>query len=218
MTEFEYLKRKNPGLELYPVQSPEFREYGKVITDMDSFAVAKAAEEICMPPKGTVYHASDPAFEALEIAKIIRDEVFGTLETQLGYCYGFNSCLNAAEWHCSSELNIAITPLVLILGKRSDLENGRMNSSVMKAFYLPAGTVAEIYATSLHFCPCQTGEEGFRCVVGLPKGTNLPLEAPTDDKLLFRRNKWIVAHDDNEELIARGVVPGICGDNYRIIF
>ena len=47
-------------------------------------------------------------------------------------------------------------------------------------------------------------------------GTNTDLEAKTADPMLFRKNKWIIAHQDNEGLQARGVVPGITGENYQI--
>ena len=78
------------------------------------------------------------------------------------------------------------------------------------------GTAIEVYASTLHFCPCEVQREGFGCVVALPVGTNIPLEEPSEDPLLFRKNKWIVAHDQNRSLIERGVVPGIDGVNYEI--
>lgn len=76
--------------------------------------------------------------------------------------------------------------------------------------------MVEVYATSLHFCPCQVSDEGFGCVVALPKGTNVPLEEAAEDPLLFRKNKWIIAHAENEGLIQRGVIPGIIGPDYKI--
>ena len=76
--------------------------------------------------------------------------------------------------------------------------------------------MVEVYATSLHFCPCEVNEAGFGCVVALPKGTNTDLETPSGDKLIFRKNKWIIAHEENETLKARGVASGISGINYEI--
>lgn len=124
--------------------------------------------------------------------------------------------MNATEWHTSSEINIAVTPLVLILGHIWDIGDGKIDSSKFKAFYLPKGTVVEVYATSLHFCPCEVSKKGFGCVVALPKDTNTNLEVEPQDKLLFRKNKWIIAHCENEALINRGVVAGITGTNYEI--
>ena len=61
------------------------------------------------------------------------------------------------------------------------------------------------------------GRSGFGCVVALPAGTNTPLEGEYEDKLLFRKNKWILSHVDNKALIDRGVVPGVTGINLSLI-
>ena len=41
---------------------------------------------------------------------------FGEMEIQIGYCNGHNSMLNALEYHKSSEINVAATDAVLLLG------------------------------------------------------------------------------------------------------
>ena len=58
--------------------------------------------------------------------------------------------------------------------------------------------------------PSERGE------VALPKGTNTDLDERVDGSLLFRRNKWIICHEDNEALKNRGVVAGISGTNFEI--
>ena len=210
------LKLKNPDIKLYSVNSEEFKTFGRVITGLDTSGIIKAAEKIIRPAEGSAYTPSEESFEKLPTAKEIENKFFGTLPVQIGYCHGHNSLLNAAEWHMSSEINIAVTPLVLILGHIWDIENGKTDSSKFKAFYLPAGTVAEVYSTTLHFCPCEVEKGGFGCVVGLPLGTNTPLETEGPDPLLFRKNKWLIAHNDNKALISRGVLPGISGENFKI--
>ena len=210
------LKLKNPDIKLYSVNSEEFKTFGRVITGLDTSEIIKAAEKISRPAEGSAYTPSEESFEKLSTAKEIENKFFGTLPSQIGYCHGHNSLLNAAEWHMSSEINIAVTPLVLILGHIWDIENGKTDSSKFKAFYLPASTVAEVYSTTLHFCPCEVEKDGFGCVVGLPLGTNTPLETETSDPLLFRKNKWLIAHNDNKALISRGVLPGISGENFKI--
>ena len=212
----EKLKKLNPTVRFFDVFSNEFSEYGRILCDYDIADIKDKAGKIEYPQGASAYVAAVEDFEVLPIAKRLKDEIFGTLDTQIGYCYGYNNLMNAAEWHCSSEVNIAVTPLVLILSKRLDIKNGKLNSADMKAFYVPGGTVVEIYATTLHFCPCQVSEGGFGCIVGLPKGTNTPLEYEVPDKLLFRKNKWIIAHEDNTTLIERGVISGIYGENYKI--
>ena len=210
------LKLKNPDIKLYSVNSEEFKTFGRVITGLDTSEIIKAAEKISRPAEGSAYTPSEESFEKLPTAKEIENKFFGTLPSQIGYCHGHNSLLNAAEWHMSSEINIAVTSLVLILGHIWDIENGKTDSSKFTVFYLPAGTVAEVYSTTLHFCPCEVEKGGFGCIVGLPLGTNTPLETETSNPLLFRKNKWLIAHNDNKALISRGVLPGISGENFKI--
>ena len=154
MKEIELLRSKNPSIKIFYVNGEEFKEYGVVFEEYDVNDIMVEATKLEAPSEGTLYLASVEDFEKLPIAKKIEDDVFGTLDTQVGYCYGHSNYLNALEWHCSSEVNIAVTPLVLMLAKRSDIKNGRIDSSCVKAFFVPAGTVIEVFATTLHFCPC----------------------------------------------------------------
>lgn len=212
----EKLKKLNPEIELYDVSNKEFAPFGRIIKSLDATEIIETAKKIPNPESGSSYLPSVEDFEVLKIASEIENELFGSLPTQIGYCWGHSNFLNATEWHTSSEFNIAVTPLVLILGHIWDIEDGKIDSSKFKAFYLPAGTVVEVYATSLHFCPCEVSKDGFGCVVGLPTGTNTDLTVKKDDPMLFRKNKWIIAHVDNEALKNKGVVAGITGTNYEI--
>lgn len=212
----ENLKKLNSEVKFLDVNSPEFATFGRVIKTLDISEITKEAEKMENPENGSSYLPSVETFEKLEIAKTIKNEFFGTLDSQLGYCWGHNNFLNATEWHKGSEINIAITPLVLILGHVWDIVDGKIDSSDFTAFYLPAGTVVEVYETTLHFCPCEVENNGFGCVVGLPKGTNTNLETEVENKMLFRKNKWLICHVENKALIEKGVVSGITGTNYEI--
>ena len=212
----EKLKKLNPDVDFYDVSDKEFASFGRIVKNLDATEIIETAKKIPNPESGSSYLPLVEDFEKLDIAEAIKNECYGSLPTQIGYCWGHNTMMNATEWHASSEINIAITPLVLILGHVWDIKDGKIDSSKFKAFYLPASTVVEVYATSLHFCPCEVSKDGFGCVVGLPAGTNTNLEIEPENKLLFRKNKWIIAHVENETLINRGVVAGITGTNYEI--
>lgn len=210
------LKELNPQIEFYDVTDKEFALFGKIVKDLDVGEIIKVAKNIPNPQLGSEYTPSLEEFEFLKIASDIENEYFGFLPTQIGYCWGYNNKLNATEWHTSNEINIAVTPLVLILGSLNDVCENKIHSSKFKAFYLPKGTAVEIYATSLHYCPCQVNDSGFGCVVGLPLGTNTELAQKSNNPLLFAKNKWLIAHSENERLKSRGAFPGITGINYEI--
>ena len=116
----------------------------------------------------------------------------------------------------SSEINIAATPLIVLLGLKYEMEGNRYDSSKVKAFYVESGTMIELFGTTMHFCPCQVSDEGFSNVVVLPKDTNALLDNPSKVELLFKKNKWLICHEGNDNLIKIGVFPGIYGENYKV--
>lgn len=209
------LQEKNPDLKIHTVSDMAFRSFGRVI-HLDTTDIVAAAKNIPMPDAGSLYVPAETSFAALPVASVIQDAYFGELPTQVGYCYGHSNFLNAVEWHTSSEINIAVTPLVLFLGHVYDIEDDTVDTAKMQAFYVPQGTALEVYATTLHFCPCEVEADGFGCVVALPKDTNTPLDRTADDPKLFRKNKWILCHVDNETLKARGVKAGVTGENFEV--
>ena len=75
----------------------------------------------------------------------------------------------------------------------------------------------EVYATTLHYAPCNAHENKFCTAVVLPKGTNTEAPKTTgntpEDKLLFARNKWLIAH---KEANIEGAFEGLKGENLSI--
>lgn len=201
-------------MHIYRVTDKEFNEFGKVLS-YDTAEIIETAEKIPMPEEGSKYVPSQAEFEPLDIAGKMKLDIFGSLPIQMGYCWGYNNIMDALEWHKNSEVNIAVTDMILLLGRLQDVENNRYDSANVKAFLMKKGEAVEMYSTTLHFCPIQTEKDGFRCVVVLPEGTNTPLEDKGDNKLMTARNKWLIAHEACERLIARGFVGGIYGENYK---
>ena len=184
------------------VSDPEFGTYGRVISGYD--VTELMAEMMKTPlPEDVIYVPSVPELEQLTVAAEIAGEVYGQMPIQIGFCNGHNTRLNAVEYHRDSELNLAVTDLVLLLGRQQDITGDfTYDTSLVEAFFVPAGTLIEVYATTLHYAPCHIKDNGFRCVVVLPKGTNEEL-APREprpgngeEKLLFARNKWLVGHEE----------------------
>ena len=211
----EALQKANPHIQIHSVHEAVFASYGRFIEE-DTTEICAAAEKLPFPEEGSRYVAAEDSLEATEFAKRLREEYCGQLDEQVGICYGHSNRLNALEWHTCNEFNVAVRPLVLLLAKRGDMdEKGRLDAAKVKAFYLAQGEMIEVYSDTLHFCPCEVTTDGFSSIVGLQRDTNLPLQ-DRKQELLWARNKWLMAHEDNAPLVARGAVPGIYGENWTI--
>ncbi|URZ17261.1 DUF4867 family protein [Clostridium felsineum] len=201
------------------VMDKEFKKYGRILKNYDCSEIIEKMKNTPLPGD-VIYEPSIKELEDLKIAKDLRDREYGELPIQIGYCNGNNYLLNAVEYHRSSEINIAVTDLILLLGLEKDIEDDySYDTSKIEAFKVPAGTIIEVYATTLHYAPCNCKEDGFRCVVVLPKDTNLSLENKfekvEEDALLFAKNKWLIAHKDSG-LDKDGAFIGLVGENISV--
>ena len=210
----EKLKKVNNDIEILSVFDDAFKIYGEVLK-YDTTEIVAEGKKLEMP-EAVIYKPSLDAFEKLSVTKEIAKNVYGYLPMQAGVCYGHASMMNATDWHTATEINIAVTDMVLILGNRWDIVDGKIDSSSFRAFFVPEGTAVELYATTLHYCPSQVSDFGFICAVFLPEGTNTALTEEPTDKRITAKNKWLLAHVDNEAKIKQGAVPGITGINYEI--
>ena len=184
-------------MKIQNVADDAFRRYGKVLEGYDFTELLKEMKHTPVPEDVT-YVPSVEEMEALPVAKELQNKGYGGLPIEIGYCNGHNKKLNGLEYHRSSEINVAVTDLVLLIGHQQDVEKDyTYDTSKVEAFLVPAGTAIEVYATTLHYAPCHVNESGFQCVVVLPKGTNTELTfekaAEGEDKLLTAKNKWLIA-------------------------
>lgn len=148
-------------MKIQNVSDAAFKKYGKVITGLDcSDIIAAMAETPC--PENVVYVPGAESLESCASAKDIAYTFYGGMPVQIGYCNGNNHKLNGLEYHRDSEVNIAVTDLILLIGSEQDIENGKYDTSKVEAFLVPAGTVIEVYATTLHYAPCNANDGGFR--------------------------------------------------------
>ena len=206
------------GMTVKKVTDPAFKAYGRVITGYDFSGLLKAMEQTPLP-EDVIYIPSLPEMEALPAAKELENGIYGQMPIQIGCCNGHNKKLNAVEYHRDSEVDIAVDDLILILGKQQDIEEDHTyDTSRMEAFLVPAGTAVEVYATTLHYAPCHVKDEGFRCVVVLPRDTNLDMEPvevkDPEDRLLFARNKWLIGHEEGG--LPEGSFIGLKGENIEV--
>lgn len=204
-------------MEIFSVRDEKFRKYGKVWDNIESTKLLKGMEHTPLP-EDVIYVLSVEELEAVPEAQAFQNRVFGGLPIQIGYCNGNNHKLNAVEYHRNSEINIAVTDMILLLGWLPDVtDEFTYDTSKIEAFMVPAGTVVEMYETTLHYAPCNAAEGGFKCIVILPKITNTDIDfalaTEGEDTLMTAKNKWLIAHED---AAIEGAFNGLRGENISL--
>ena len=206
-------------MEILSVFSPEFRAYGRVV---EGYPVKGLLDALAQTPltDGVVYVPREPLLHAAPEAQAIGEALYGGMPFQLGWCNGHNTKLNCLEFHRDSEFNLGTEDFILLLGLQGDIADGRLDTATVKAFRCPAGVLIEVYATSLHYAPCHTDPaKGFRVMVALPENTNTDYRpeggANVMDRMLWARNKWLLAHAESDEA-AQGAVVALDGVNIDI--
>ena len=208
-------------MKIYSIYDEAFRPYGKVLEGYDTAALTAALENETPLPEAVVYTAAEPALEKLPILAELSDRAYGGMPIQLGWCNGHNTKLNCLEYHRDSEVNFGTRDFILLLGLEGEIgADGLFDTALTKAFLVPAGVMVEVYATALHYAPCEAKlGQGFKVLVALPRGTNTdkPVFTPKtrEDTLLTARNKWLLAHEESDEAKG-GAVVGLKGVNLDI--
>lgn len=209
-------------MTIYSVTAPEFAPYGRVITgyETECKAVVAALTSSTPLPEGTGYVPEEPALQTLPESAVLGASLFGGMPFQMGWCNGHNTKLNCLEYHRDSEFNLGTGDFILLLAKQDEIVDGKLDTAKVKAFRVPAGTLVEVYATTLHYAPCHTDPaQGFKVLVALPKGTNTDKPALAvkggDDAYLWACNKWLLAHAESSEA-GQGAAVALTGVNIDI--
>lgn len=197
-------------MEIKAITDPSFRRYGTLLEGYDFAPLLQEMKHTPAPADQCIYQPSLGELENLSVAKQLQNRFFGELPIQIGFCNGTNHLLNALEYHRSSELDIAVTDLILLLGMKQDIKQDfTYDTKNVEAFLLPAGAGVQLYATTLHYAPVSVKDNTFQCVIVLPRETNLELKEVRgnegEDRLLAARNKWLIAHPD------AGIEGAFCG-------
>lgn len=222
----ERLNARN-DVPIRAVSDPLFASYGRIIRGYDmSELIRYMAVQTDIPENGNVYVPSVKEMEDLPVKQQIEAALYGGMPVQIGYCNGRNTTYNGFEYHKGSEINIAVTGFMLVLAHTWQIMDSTIRTEDAEVFYVPEGTVIEMYQTTLHLSPCRVSDEGFKDIVILPKGTNTPLSE--EDKkirdqsedpeslLLLQKNKWVLAHPERKPLIDQGAHPGLIGENKEL--
>lgn len=206
-------------MKIYNVTNSEFRLYGHVLEGYDFSSILEKLKKLPIPEHGIVYEASVNSLESEPVKSELQNRGFGGMPIQLGYVGGNNKTLNCLEYHKSSEFNIALDDVILVLGLQMEMIDGKYNTAGCKAFLVPAGTGVELYATTLHYAPMNISDSGYRVICVLPLGTNCAKpnlnEVNSEDKMCAGTNKWLMAHQCSEEA-KKNMYIGLDGENISL--
>lgn len=212
------------AIKIESVLDESFRPYGRVWDVPQAYLdeLSMALEDGTPMPEARSYAASDPALEGMTCAPALRALFFGGRPAQLGWCNGHNTKLNCLEYHRASEFNFGSRDFILLLAREEQIVDGKLDTSLVRAFRVPAGTLIEVFGSTLHYAPCQANlDEGYKVLVALPEGTNGPKpELPEgfvvgDADMLWAADKWLIVHEESGkgEL---GAWVGLEGENIDI--
>ena len=198
------MREMNPDYMIHNVTEESFRPYGRVLKAdvQEGIDYTKAYQS----NKG--YEPDIKELMDIPCIQTLAKEVYGGLDTMAGIVQGDNHVVNGMEYHQCSETIIAVTDIILALGQRSDMCEYDYDINKCELFYVPQGTIIELYATTLHYTPICVNEH-FKTICFLLKGTGDPIERMG---ILKKKNKWFIAHSSNIEKVQSGDYPGLKGD------
>ena len=207
------------NMKILPITDASFAPYGRIVEGYDVSGLL-AALKTTPCTDAVVYVPKDEVLHQAEGAEAIGEQLFGGMPFQLGWCNGQNTKLNCLEFHRDSEFNLGTEDFILLIAKQDEIVDGVLDTSKVKAFKAPTGVLVECYATTLHYAPCSAANgQGFHVMVALPAGTNTDYRpvntANAMDKMIWARNKWLLAHPESSEA-AQGAVVALTGENIDI--
>lgn len=217
MTDLQKINEQNKHLEIKPITDESFSRYGKLL-DVDAREMLGCLDGRAVD-KG--YCMSDPRLEKTSLFSELRNTYYGGMPIQAGICAGDNTRLNCLEYHRGAEINIAATDMILFLAFIGNMKDNSIDSRMTEAFYVPEGICILLFETSMHFAPLSFFKKGFTCIVLLPKGTNGELDGcfeprTSEDRLLFKKNKWLIGHAESDQVRNKEAFCGIQGENISI--
>ncbi|MFL2138981.1 DUF4867 family protein [Desemzia sp. FAM 23991] len=215
---FEEIKKKNSDKKIENSTSENFTKYGKILSYDATEIIRFSEKNISIPEEGNIYVPSNKELESFDLVQKIGKDVFGNLAIEAGECAGQNTQLTGVEHHQGSEVTIAVTDVVLVLGLLQDMVGDKYDSTKTEIFFFKKGSVIELYGTTLHYSPCKVMATGFMTVVLLLEGTNKLLlnGFQTNNKQLVKQNKFLIVHPSQVEKIDNGTIPGLMGDLIEI--
>lgn len=199
---------------MFTTKDKEFVPYGYTLEGDFSDLIA-ALEGTKIPEEGNLYVRDDTRFHGLPGFSLLKEKVFPNVVMESGYCNGNNKKLNCLEYHACPEVDLAVRDLVLLLALPSDIHDGVVDSKDVKAFLIHRGEAVVLHPYVMHFSPCMKDNVPFICGIFLEAPTNEDLDEPSSDPLLWKKNKWLLAHKESKQA-SLGAHIGIKGENITV--
>ena len=225
-THLEKLREKNPGLTIHTVDETLFSDYARIVTSPVFSSLSDYIDKNTVVTERNVYVADIPELHTAETDAAL-SVFFGGMKVQIGYCNGCNFSMNGVEYHKSPELTIAITDcLMWWTNPKYLVDFNHVDSSASDLFFIPAGCSFLLNPSVLHLAPCRVDSNGYKTVIILPFGTNMPIEdslkqsfrasGDPEASILHMTNKYMITHKDWEPLVKQNVHIGLTGQNRSV--
>ena len=111
-------------MKIQSVRDAAFIPYGRVADGYDFSELIEVLKKTTDATENVVYLPSVPQLEATQCYKELKNNIYGGMPIQIGFCNGTNSKLNCVEYHRDSEKNIAAEDMILLLARQQDIVDG----------------------------------------------------------------------------------------------
>lgn len=216
MSRIDEFRAANPQYDILSATDSVFNDYGVIYPDYDLSEINQVMNQVKTPDEGSKYLISIDSLEKTDTIKQIRNDVFAGMPIEAGATIGHTDDFTAFEYHQSSELNIMLDDVIMVLGKRQTLERqGSIDPNrEAKMFYVPKGSVVELFNDTLHYAPIQVAKSGYKVIVVVVKGTNevLPDSFKKKNPRVVKQGKFQVVHACRKDKIAQGYQVALIGD------
>lgn len=207
------IEQLNKHRKIYDTSSKEFQKYGSVLPYSAQEIIDNFKEGYNYPAK---YCPNDENLFSFPLIQTIETEVYGELQIQVGMVSGRNDSLTGIEYHIGSEVNIALTDCILLLGEPKNLQEETIDGEELVSIYVKKGEIIEIYSKVLHYTPIEVDTCGMAMLVILLEGTNTDLEYYHRGNALIKKNKWYVTHKSQKKKIELGYKVALLGEKIVI--
>ena len=216
MDTIDKFRQINPNYKIYDIHDSSFSDYGVVYPFDNVSEIDDVISQYAKPKDGMKYVSPLKELESKRLINKIKYDIFGDMPIDVGLTFGHSEEFTAFEYHQCSEVNIMLDDVIMVLGKRQTLETyGTIDPNrEAKMFYVPKGSIIELYNDTLHYAPLQVTSEGYKVVVIVISGTNTSLSenVVTANPRLVKKGKFQVVHACRKDKLAQGYKLAVVGD------